>query len=422
MISQSIEKATIPNDYEAEQAVLGAIIIDNSLVQIVLSIIKNPSYFYTPAHQHIFRSMIELSDKNDPIGSISLGDELKSLNQLEEVGGYAYLSSLEDCGVDSHHVSKWCKIVAEHSFLRSLISLTSDTARKARDPESTAKDLIDETMDKLSELRGNLAVNAKAVSVHAALPEIIDKIEQVGAGKMEIGIMSGYEKFDRFLGGGAQKGDLIFIGAEPSLGKTSLAVCLSYSFILKSRKGLIISLESSRESIIRDRLLPAALSINSHALRAGKITQDKQEDLHKLAQQSFLKNLLICDESTMNINDIYSLIAMEKDIDFVMIDFTQLIAPVTNTGNRNNDLGVTARGLKKINKDFNIPVVALSQMTGDKLRDSGELEHVADVKIILTRSDEENIINCGFKKNRNGIIGDCPMQFIPEFTKFKSVE
>ena len=422
MIPQSVEKATIPHDYEAEQAVLGAIMLDNTIINVVMSIIKSISFFYTPAHQHILRSMIELLDKNDPIGSISLGDELKSLNQLDEVGGYAYLSSLEDCGVDYHHVSKWCKIVAEHAFLRQLISITSDTARKARDPESTAKDLIDGTMEKLSELRGTLAVNAKAVSVHAALPEIIDKIEQVSAGKMEIGIMSGYEKFDRFLGGGAQKGDLIFIGAEPSIGKTSLAVCLSYSFILKARKGLIISLESSRESLIRDRLLPAALSINSHALRAGKITQDKQEDLHNLAQQSFLKNLLICDESTMNINDIYSLIAMEKDVDFVMIDFTQLIAPVTNTGNRNQDLGFTARGLKKINKDFNIPVVALSQMTGDKLRDSGELEHVADVKIILTRSDEENIINCGFKKNRNGIIGDCPMQFIPEFTKFKSVE
>jgi replicative DNA helicase len=421
MISQSIEQSTIPHDLEAEQAILGTIMLDNSAIKVVLSIIKSPTYFYTSAHQHIFRAIIELSGKNDPIDSITVGDELKSLFQLDDVGGYAYLGSLEDHGITYDHIPKWCKIVAEHAFLRQIVSVTSDASRKARDPESTAKDLIDETMDKLSELRGRLSVNAKAVSVHAALPEIIDKIEQVNAGKMEIGIMSGYDKFDRFLGGGAQKGDLIFIGAEPSIGKTSLAVCLSYSFVLKARKGLIFSLESSRESIIRDRLLPAALSINSHALRAGKFDQNKWEDLHELAKQDFLKNLLICDESTMNINDIYSLIAMEKDIDFAMIDFTQLIAPVTNTGNRNNDLGVTARGLKKINKDFNIPIVALSQMTNEKLRDSGELEHVADVKIILTREDDD-IINCGFKKNRNGIVGNCPMQFIPEYTKFKSVE
>ncbi len=422
MISQITEQT--PNDFEAEQAVLGAIMFDNSSMKIVQSIVKKPVYFYVPEHQYIFRSMIELENKNEPIEVIGIGDELKSLNQFEEVGGYSYITSLEDCAVDAEYVSKWCKIIAEHAHLRQFITATSDSSKKARDPESKAKDLIDETIEKLTELRGNLTSNAKAVSVFDAIPEVINNIKMVSLGKMEIGIISGLNDFDRMLGGGAQKGDLIFIGAEPSVGKTSLAMCLSYLLVLRSKKGLIISLESSRESLIRDRLIPSAISINSHLLRSGKMDQTQWDNIHDLAKQESLKNLKICDESTMNINDIYSLFAMEhktNGVDFGMIDFTQLITPAVNTGNRNNDLGVTARGMLKICKDFNIPLVALSQLTGEKLRDSGELEQVADVKIILKPKDD-GIINAQFQKNRNGKKGDCLLQFIPEYTKFKSVE
>jgi replicative DNA helicase len=414
----------IPNDFEAEQAVLGSMIYDNNTHSLIRSIMKSPSYFYERSHQYIFRAMLELIDSNQPVDELLLGDQLKSLNELEDIGGYSYLASLVDCVPNLENVASYCKIIAEHYYLRQFISITNDISKKARIPGSKTNDLIDEAIENLSKLRGKLASNAKAVSVFDAMPEVINKIESVSQGKIEIGFISGYDDFDRMLGGAIQKGDLIFIGAEASVGKTSLAVCLGYSLILRSKKGIIFSIESSTESIIRDRLLPASLSINSHLLRSGVMGQSQWDDIHELANQDFLKDLKICDESTMNINDIYSMIAMEQKtngIDFAMIDYAQLITPVVNTGNRNNDLGAIARGMIKICKDFDIPLVALSQLTDEKLRDSGELEHAADV-VILLKPKEDGIINAFFKKNRNGKKGDCLLQFIPEYTKFKSVE
>ena len=131
MISQSIEKATIPNDYEAEQAVLGSIIYDNETINDVIGIIL-PASFYTPAHQHIFRAMLELIDLKKPFDEVLLGDQLKSLNQLDEVGGYAYLATLQDCVPSSLNTIHYAEIVQEHALLRQLISTTSDIARKAR--------------------------------------------------------------------------------------------------------------------------------------------------------------------------------------------------------------------------------------------------------------------------------------------------
>lgn len=427
MISQSIETATIPYDHEAEQAILGTVILYNESTKFVISTIKSPTVFYTPAHQHIFRVFIELASKNDPIDVVTIGSELKSLCQLDDVGGYGYLSVLEECAIDPDHLKKWCEIVNEKAFLRQFLSITMDSSRKSRYPEAKAKDLIDETIEKLMNVRKSLAANAKAVSVFDCMPDIINNIELVSSGKMEIGLVSGYNDYDRHLGGGAQKGDLIFIGAEPSVGKTSLAVCLSYSMIFKSKKGLIASIESSKESIIRDRLLPAAIGVNSHKVRSGNLDQAQWDFLTELSQDKFLKNLKIYDNSTVTIHDLYSLVDLESKtngIDFLMIDFFQLITPSPNTGNRNQDFGEIAKGLKRINKDFNIPIIALSQLTnGSKLRDSGELEQVADVIIFLERDEEQdNIINCIFKKNRNGIKGKVPLEFIPEQTKFLPVD
>lgn len=423
----NIVNSEIPNDFEAEQAILGAIIYDNNQYALVRSIVKSPSFFYAPAHQYIFRAMIEIVEKNKSIDELILGDELKSLNQLEEIGGYSYLAALVDCVPSSGNTKYYCDIISEHANLRQLISTASDIAKKAIDPERKAYDLIDEGIDKLTKIRQQLSTSAKAVSVFDCFPDIINNIEMVRDGKAEIGLFTGYSEFDRFLGGGLQKGDLIFIGAEPSVGKTSLGICLSYALVCNSKKGLIISIESSKETIIRDRLMPIRLHVDSMKLRAGKMGQDKWDELYQMANDVIYKDLKICDLSTQTSHDIYSLADMEYKTDgleFILLDYTQLIAPNSNNTNRNQDLGESARMLKRINKDFNIPIIALSQLNEkEKLRDSGELLQVADVFVLLKRSDENrNIINCEFKKNRNGICGSTPLEFVPEWTKFFPVD
>ena len=412
-----------PSDFEAEQAILGAIIYDNKHFAVVSSIVKSPDYFHFKEHQYIFRAAIDLHQNNIAIDEVLLGGELKKSNQLEAVGDYGYLGNLSELVPAASNVAYYAKLVAEKYHLRKVIAITALISEKSKIRGSKSSIVIDEAIEELLELRSSLSNSARAVSVFDCMPEIISNIELTRDKKIEPGLITGYSEFDRMLGGGAQKGDLIFIGAEPSVGKTSLGVCLSYAMVFSSLKGIIFSIESSRESIIRDRLLPAAMEINSHKLRYGNFSKEKWDLLYQQASNEFLKDLKICDDSSININDIYSIISMEQKtngVDFVLIDYTQLISPVRNSGNRNNDLGDTAKGLKRINKDFNIPVIALSQLNEKgKLRDSGELNQIADVEIILTKNEDmEGIINCDFRKNRNGIKGIIPLKFIPEFTKF----
>jgi len=422
MINTNFE---MPKDHESEQAVLGSVISKNSELNLIRSIIKHPSYFYNSTHRAIFSAMIDLCDNGEPIEEISLFNKLRGNQHVSKSGGLSYITELYDCVSSSGNTSFYCRIIAECYLKRIIIEYTECIKKKAFDQKSKTKDIIDNALELFGKLRNTLSVNARAVRVFDEMPTVINEINLVADGKKEIGIISGYDDIDRMLGGGAQNGDLIFIGAEASTGKTSLAMCLGMSFANRAKKGLIISLESSRDSLIKTRIIPSSLSIDSRMIRSGKMTQDEWDKLIDFAQEKSLKNLKICDESTMNINDIYSLVSAEHEtdgIDFLMVDFTQLITPVNYTGNRNNDLGTSGRGLKKITKDFNIPVFALSQITGDKLRDSGELSHVSDVTIIMKKMNEVGMINCQFHKNRNGIKGDCPMLFIPEFTQFKSVE
>jgi len=421
-----IEQTQIPNDFEAEQAILGTVIYDNDSFISIRSIIQNPEYFYYSAHQHIYRAMIELSEENVKIDEFSLGDKLKGHNQLKNVGGYVYFSTLVEASVDVCYSEKWAKIIAEKAYLRKLLTISANATNKVKNFNGSANEIVDALIHDLIDLRRALTTNAKAVSVFDCMPTITRNIELVQSGKMESGLRSGYRDYDLMMGGGAQREDLIFIGARPSIGKTSLGVCLSYAMIFNAKKGLIMSIESSKESIIRDRLLPAAISANSHDVRAGKLTQEQWDRLHSFCNDEILKNLKICDSSAVTIEDVYSLVSIEKKtagIDFVLIDFIQLMTPTHYTGNRNNDLGEIARGLKRICKDFNIPVIVLSQLNEkEKLRDSGELEQVADVIIILQKDEAlPNIINCDFRKNRNGRRGKIPLEFIPEFTKFLPV-
>jgi len=417
----------IPNDHESEQAILGAIFYNNHHLTVVLSIIKNHQFFYEKPHQYIFMAITELHDQKTAIDELLVLEKLKSLGQVDVVGGMSYLMQLTDCVPSSGNVAHYCKIVAEKHYCRMLLKISNETADDINQMAKSS-DAIDQAIEKLIKLRASLSNSAKAISVFDAMPEIISNIELTSEGKIKPGLPTGYGEFDRMLGGGAHKGDLIFIGAEPSTGKTSLGVCLSYALTAGSFKGVIFSIESSKESIIRDRLIPAAININSHKLRNGNLNADKWDELHQLAGQNHLKDLKICDDSSININDIYSIVSMEhrtKGIDYILIDYVQLISPVSNSGNRNNDLGEIARGLKRINKDFDIPIIVLSQLNEKgKLRDSGELNQIADVEIILKKNDDgmENIIDCDFRKNRNGIKGSIFMEFIPEYTKFLPAE
>ncbi len=427
----------IPQDFESEQAVLGLIMYDNDTIYPALKNIKEPSYFYTPAHQYIFRAQIELLDKKLPIEEFSIADELKKLNQLDEVGGLSYLTSLIDCVPSSMNMIYYSGLVAKNATLRRLITVTTDTAKKSRDPEIEPAMVIDETIEKLMDLRSNIGDETLVKSFASLMPEIREETERAGQGKVSYGISSGYDKIDMMTGGGFQKTELVIIGARPSVGKTSLAMCAGYQVAYSGKNAFIISLESKEKSLARDRLLPSISGIQSYTFRTGKLDQGQWDNFDNiLANDTAMERFKVCDKSGMNCNDIYSLAKIEYEqhgLELLIVDFIQMIKSSKKHSTRNQELGEIAERLKDIAKDFNIPVIALSQLNREvekskrkpnyaDLRDSGELEQIADVIILLHQEenpDDERIYDLIFGKNRNGRKGTVNIKFIKEYTRFQ---
>jgi len=412
----------IPNDIEAEKTILGTILVENDLLPIAKSIIK-PNAFYLPEHQHIFTAMSELEN----IDAITLGDHLKNNDLLDIVGGYKELSRLDTFAGPSCNMGEWCRIVLEKYHLRLLIELSLSITKKTKTHDAKSNNIIDETIERLLEIKESLGVNSNISSVTENIKEIVSEVELVSKGKHDTGLFTGYTDIDDQHGGGIQKNDLIFLAAKPSTGKTSLSICLSIGLIQRNKRGIFFSIESSKKSIIRDRLLPIMLEIDSYKIRSGKLSQDEWDKIYSI-EKRILDKLKICDMSKITVDDIYSMVSMEhrqKGVDFIVIDYIQLIDIPKTSGSRNDDLGEIAKGLKRINKDFDIPVIALSQVNEQgRLRNSGELENAADVKILMEKTESyENtgLIELSYQKNRNGRIGNLPYVFIPEFTKFKQV-
>lgn len=436
-MNRSVILEDIPHDHESEQAVLGAIIYDNDSIYEALRAIKSPTYFYSSSHQYIFRAMLELLEKKKPIDDQLIGDELKKTNQLDEVGGYSYITSLYDCAPSSMNVFYYASIIAEHAFKRQLISLTIDTSKKSRDPEYNATELIDDTINKLMEIRQNLGNETLVKTVSECLPEIRDKMELAAAGKFIHGLITKFDEIDKITGGGLPKTELIIIGARPSVGKTSLAVCLGVQAAYMGKKCLFISLESGRETLIRDRLMSSITNINSYKLRSGKLSQEEWERFDGVPKE-ITDNFKVTEKTGMNCNDIYSLAKIEYEkygLALLIIDFVQLTKPSKKHSRRDQELGEVAEKFKDIAKDFNIPVVALSQLNRDvektkrkpnyaDLRDSGELEQIADIIILLHQEEnpeDEKVIDLIFGKNRNGKKATVHIEFIKEFTRFQNL-
>jgi replicative DNA helicase len=442
MLNQTIEKATIPQDYEAEQAVLGSIIYDNDNINDVISILT-PTSFYSPAHQHIYRAMMELNDLKQPIDELLLGDQLKSLNQLEETGGYSYLATLQDCVPGSGNHAYYADIVQEHALLRQLISTTSDIARKSRDPEGNFLDLIAELDSKTQEL-----IQQKKTEDCTSIKDIMklgfERLEKVSQNKNEItGLPTGLTDLDRMTSG-FQDSDLIIIAGRPSMGKTALAMNIaSYAAIHKIKPGTVavFSLEMSKVQLGL-RLAGSVGKVDSNLMRNGNL---EQKDWDKLSMATDILcglDLRINDKANISTTELTSAVKKlnkteENGVSLVVVDYLQLMRGSRPNMPREQEIAEIARSLKALAKEIDCPVIALSQLNralenrSDKrpqmsdLRESGSLEQDADIIIFVYRDEVYNedtsdpgIAELGIAKHRNGPIGMVKTVFIGKHTSF----
>ncbi|MDE1970458.1 MAG: replicative DNA helicase [Patescibacteria group bacterium] len=435
----------LPQNIEAEESVLGALMMDRFAMTKVADVVASID-FYKPSHQKIFESMLRLYEKGEPIDLVSVPNKLKERGELQDVGGYAYLSSLVNKVPTATHIIHYAKIVRGKRILRDLISTANTVAGEAFEEPEDIEQFLDRAEQRFFKI-SQQTTQKQFVPIGQDLPEAFGRIERLQQMEEGIrGIPSGYPALDNILSG-FQKSDLIVIGARPSLGKTSLALAIARQAALKSQAPVgILSLEMSREQVI-DRLISAESRVPLWKLRTGKSLSELEfEMLHTALDRLSQVPIFIDDTTSPNILQIRAMarrLQAERGLAMLVVDYLQLIQPRTNSDNVVQQMSEISRSLKGVARELDIPVIALSQLSRSvdnreikiprlsDLRDSGSIEQDSDVVMFIHRKDrdkleiseeERNIAEIHVAKHRNGPLGIIRLHFDQEFATFTTLE
>ncbi|PIS05136.1 MAG: replicative DNA helicase [Candidatus Buchananbacteria bacterium CG10_big_fil_rev_8_21_14_0_10_42_9] len=436
-----------PHSLEAEQSLLGALVLDKDAIVKVADII-NPDDFYKDAHRYIYEAMQTLYEKREPIDLLSLGNLLGERKQLDIVGGKSYLSGLANAVPTSSHVVNYAKIISKKATLRRLIHSSAEIADLAFDEDTD----ISETLDKSEQ--SIFAVSQKFLKrafnpIKDILVEAFDRIDEIHkeSGKLR-GIPTGYNDLDNILGG-LQKSDLVILAARPSMGKTTLAMDIARNVALKNKIPVAIySLEMSKEQLV-DRLLCSTANVDLWKMRTGKLSDHgENDDFTRIGQAMGLLSeapIYIDDTANSNIMEIRTKarrLQSEHGLGLILIDYLQLMESFRQNDNRVQEVSEISRNLKAIARELNVPVLALSQLSRGvesreshiprlaDLRESGSIEQDADVVMFIYREamyhkdlppDKQHLAEVYVAKHRNGPTGKIQLFFDENAVTFKSL-
>lgn len=434
-----------PQNIEAEEAVLGAVMIDQDAI-IKITDILTPADFYLPAHRFIFEAAMALFERHEPMDIVSITHRMKEDGTLDRVGGAAYLSTLIEGVPSSSHIIHYAGLVKEKKVLRSVIEVAAEAAEAAFNPQKEVESIMDDIEQRIFAISQG-SVRQKFIAVKDELQGAYERIERLHNGDGALrGVATGFSELDSCLGG-LQKSDLIIIGARPSLGKTSLALDMARHAAIKG--GCVVgicSLEMSREQVI-DRLIAAESSVALWRLRNGKIQDDTEFQMIQTGLDVLSRAPIFIDDTAgptmLQIKSMARRLQMEHGLGLLIVDYLQLIHPRTNSDNMVQQITEISRGLKGIARELNIPVVALSQLSREvdkrevkiprlsDLRESGSIEQDADVVMFLYRKDrdklnpspeEQNTAEIIVAKHRNGALTTVKVKFDPDRVSFRSID
>ena len=432
-----------PQSIPSEQAVLGSIMLRRDAIHEVEDII-NPDSFYVEKHKKIYKAMLDLSLKNEPIDMLSLSTTLKEQKSLEAVGGNQYLAEIVNTVPSSTNVKHYADIVQKKHVLRSLIEAADYVSELAfEEGDDHMSEILDMAEKKIFNVVSS-PKNQKFTSLKDALPEAWERLEKLHEHKgMLRGLPTGFRDLDTMLSG-FQKADLIILAARPSMGKTTLALDIArISSIVHEKSVLIFSLEMSSQQLV-DRMLSAESKVNAWNLRTGHLSSDREfsqlrDSLDKLAKAS----IYIDDQpgnSIIRMKALCRRLKIEKGLDLIVVDYLQLMTTSKNYDSMVNQVTEISRSLKSLAKELDVPVLALSQLSravesrGGKprlsdLRDSGSIEQDADVVMFIHREDwgkdaseKTNIAEILIEKHRNGPTGKIELYFNEKTTTFLNLE
>ena len=429
-----------PQNIEAEQSVLGAILLDNNALYTAFELITQDD-FYKDSNRKIFIAMTELLEKNEPIDIITLTDHLRKKDNLDAVGGTQYLTSLASMIPTSANVRFHSKIVREKSMVRGLLRSVTDIARNVYETEQDAEELIDyaeKTIFDLSERR----ISPSFSLLKDVIKDSFQMIEQLYDKKETVtGVPTGFKELDE-LTTGLQKSDLIIIGGRPSMGKTAFSLNIAQHVGVNMNEPVaIFSLEMSKEQLAF-RMLCSEAMVDSNNIRKGFIRKDDWHKLTSAAGKLAQSPIFIDDSSAISVLEMRAKarrLKVEHGLSLIIVDYLQLMRGRGNAERREQEISEISRSLKGLAKELRVPVIALSQLnrgvetrTGNKkptladLRESGAIEQDADVIIFLYRdevynkdsNDNKGKAEIIISKQRNGPTGSIPLSFISHCTRF----
>lgn len=433
-----------PQQVEAEQAVLGAMLISEDAVNEALELLE-PEDFYRSAHQSIYRAMREVYEAGQPVDIITVAASMRAQDDaLEGIGGAEYLADLAAAMPTALHVSQYAHIVREKALLRRIISAATDIAEQGYGQDLSASDVLAEAEKRILEL-SQFQKTRDFTHISDVLETTFERIEQLYNSDGSItGVATGYAELDRMTSG-FQKSDLIIVAARPSVGKTAFALNVAQNVAVRSGlPAAIFSLEMSKDQLVQ-RMLCAEAYIDGHKLRNGNLDDD---DWPKLSMGvSTLSNspIYIDDSPGITVSEMRNKLRrlkLEHGLGFVVIDYLQLIHGRRSSGeNRQQEISEISRSLKQLARELEVPIVALAQLSRsveqrqDKrpmlsdIRESGSIEQDADIVAFLYRddyydpeSDRQNIIEIIIAKQRNGPTGKIDLVFLKNFNKFVNLE
>ncbi|HKG11731.1 MAG TPA: replicative DNA helicase [Pyrinomonadaceae bacterium] len=433
----------LPHSADAERAILGAVLLDNSFVNQAIELLR-PDDFYVRAHQHVFRAMISLSERGSEINPILLGEELRREGVLEQVGGVAFISELTYGLPHFTNVAAYAKVVKDKSVLRQLVKVANKVTSEALEEEDEAEVILDHAEQMIFALADERTrqgfSHIKPVADH-----LLEKVQEMaGRPVMLTGLTSGFNDLDQKTSG-LQPSDLIIIAARPSMGKT--AFCLNVAQNAATKAGAVVgifSLEMSKESLVM-RMLSSEARVDAHRFRTGYLSRDEWARLAGALGTLADAKIFVDDTPGISVLEMRAkarrLAAEQKRLDLIVVDYLQLMSGgARRIESRQQEVSQISRELKGLAKELNVPLVALSQLSRaaetrtdhrpqlSDLRESGAIEQDADVVGFIYREEYYNATDENankaeiiIAKQRNGPTGTVELAFIKEFTRFEDM-
>lgn len=442
-----IEERVPPQNIEAEQAVLGAMLIDKEAIAKATEVLSADD-FYREAHRVIFSAMLELYNKNEAVDMVTVTEILKRDNKLEDIGGIAYITSLANVVLTAANVKYHAEIVAEKSVLRQLVRVSTEIAAMGYEANEDVGTLLDTAESRILEISNRKKKN-DFTAINDILMDSVQSIESLLQNKGGLtGLPAGFADLDK-LTSGLHPSDFIILAARPSMGKTALALNIVQNVALRAHKVIggeprsvaFFSLEMSKEQLV-NRMLCAEAGIDSQRLRVGEMRDEDWTHLWDACDTMSRAKIYIDDTAGITAMDMRSRarrLKAEHGLDLIVVDYLQLMqgsGKRNNSGDRQQEVSEISRSLKALARELNVPVLALSQLSRSvesrqvkrpmlsDLRESGSLEQDADIVAFLYREDyynpetENKHTELIIAKHRNGPVDTVNLFFQKQFTKF----